>query len=163
MQMQSSRNSREQAKAKAVSIWKIGVCFAFAFLSTLLGSAQSTPTSGQPAQSQSTPSQATPSQPLPSQPVLSQPVSPIASPSGPKSPPPQTAAPALPADKPLDAKGLKQKQLADDTAKLAVLAGELKAEIDKSSKDTLSMRVIKKAAEVEKLAHKVRDEMKATL
>ena len=55
-----------------------------------------------------------------------------------------------------------QKQLADDTAKLLTLANELKAELDKSSKDTLSLSVIKKAEQVEKLAHKVRDEMKAS-
>jgi hypothetical protein len=56
-----------------------------------------------------------------------------------------------------------QKQLADDTAKLLTLANELKKEMDKSSKDTLSLSVIKKAQEVEKLAHKVQDEMKASL
>ena len=56
-----------------------------------------------------------------------------------------------------------QKQLADDTAELLTLANELKAELDKSNKDTLSLSVIKKAAQVEKLAHKVRDEMKASL
>lgn len=54
-----------------------------------------------------------------------------------------------------------QKELADDTAKLVTLANELKAELDKSSKDTLSLSVIRKAQQVEKLAHKVRDEMKA--
>jgi len=57
----------------------------------------------------------------------------------------------------------KQKQLTDDTAKLQALANELKAEMDKSSKDTLSLTVIKKAEEVEKLAHKVEAEMKANL
>jgi hypothetical protein len=57
----------------------------------------------------------------------------------------------------------KQKQLTDDTAKLQILANELKAEMDKSSKDTLSLTVIKKAEEVEKLAHKVEAEMKANL
>jgi hypothetical protein len=57
----------------------------------------------------------------------------------------------------------RQKQLAEDTARLLVLANQLKAELDKSSKDTLSLSVIKKAGEVEKLAHKVSDEMKTTL
>jgi hypothetical protein len=56
-----------------------------------------------------------------------------------------------------------QKQLADDTAKLLALANELKTELDKSNKDMLSLSVIKKAEQVEKLAHKVRDEMKANL
>jgi hypothetical protein len=57
----------------------------------------------------------------------------------------------------------KQKQLSGDTARLQLLANELKAEMDKSSKDTLSLSVIKKAEEVEKLAHKVEDELKASL
>jgi len=58
---------------------------------------------------------------------------------------------------------LRQKQLTEDTAKLLVLANELKAEMDKSTKDTLSLSVIKKAEQVEKLAHKVREEMRASL
>lgn len=57
----------------------------------------------------------------------------------------------------------KKDQLTADTAKLLQLANELKAEMDKSTKDTLSLSVIKKADEVEKLAHKVRDEMRATI
>ena len=56
-----------------------------------------------------------------------------------------------------------QKQLADDTAKLLSLANELKAELDKGNKNTLSLGVIRKAEQVEKLARKVRDEMKANL
>jgi sRNA-binding protein len=69
-----------------------------------------------------------------------------------------------PADtpKPATPQTPQQKQLADDTAKLLSLANELKAELDKSNKDTLSLSVIKKAEQVEKLAHKVRDEMKAS-
>lgn len=51
-------------------------------------------------------------------------------------------------------------QLAADSAKLLKLATELKADVDKTTKDQLSLAVIKKADEVEKLARKVRDEMK---
>lgn len=54
-------------------------------------------------------------------------------------------------------------QIAADSAKLFELANELKAEMDKSTKDTLSLSVMKKAEEVEKLARKVRDEMRASL
>jgi hypothetical protein len=54
-------------------------------------------------------------------------------------------------------------QLAADTAKLQDLAAELKAAMEKSTKDTLSFAVIKKAQEVEKLAHKVHDEMRDSL
>jgi len=53
-------------------------------------------------------------------------------------------------------------QLAADSAKLLQLATELKAAVDKSTKDQLSVTVIKKADEVEKLARKVREEMKLT-
>ena len=73
--------------------------------------------------------------------------------------PPATPAP-VDTSKPMSPK---QKQLTDDTARLQVLANELKAAMDKSSKDTLSLSVIKKAGEVEKLAHKVEDEMRASL
>jgi len=55
----------------------------------------------------------------------------------------------------------KKDQLAADSAKLLQLATELKAAIDKSTKDQLSITVIKKADEVEKLARKVREEMKS--
>ena len=57
----------------------------------------------------------------------------------------------------------RQAEMAADTAKLQVLATELKAEMDKSSKDTLSLAVMRKADEIERLARKVRMEMKASL
>jgi len=52
-------------------------------------------------------------------------------------------------------------QIAEDSAKLHQLAVELKAEVDKTTKDTLSLGVIRKANEIEKLAHSVKDEMKS--
>jgi hypothetical protein len=54
----------------------------------------------------------------------------------------------------------RQKQLAADTDKLLALATDLKAQVDKSTKDTLSVDVIKKADEIEKLAHSVKERMK---
>ena len=47
-----------------------------------------------------------------------------------------------------------------DTDKLLALATDLKAQVDKSTKDTLSVDVIKKADEIEKLAHSVKERMK---
>jgi hypothetical protein len=58
---------------------------------------------------------------------------------------------------------LRQKQMTDDTAKLLQLANELKTEMDKSTKDTLSMNVVRKAEQIEKLAHSVREKMKASI
>jgi hypothetical protein len=54
----------------------------------------------------------------------------------------------------------RQKRLVADTEKLLMLATDLKAQVDKSTKDTLSVDVIKKADEIEKLAHSVKERMK---
>jgi hypothetical protein len=40
-----------------------------------------------------------------------------------------------------------------DTAKLVELSNQLKAAVDSSSKDQLSLDVLRKAAEIEKTAH----------
>jgi hypothetical protein len=56
----------------------------------------------------------------------------------------------------------RQKKLVDDTTKLVNLANELKADVEKSNKDTLSLNVIRKADEIEKLAHSVKEKMKGS-
>jgi hypothetical protein len=57
----------------------------------------------------------------------------------------------------------RKKQIANDSAKLLKLATDLKSEVDKTSKDTLSLTVIRKADEIEKLAHDVKEKMKLTV
>jgi len=57
----------------------------------------------------------------------------------------------------------RKKQIDDDSARLLKLAGDLKAEVDKTSKDTLSLSVIRKADEIETLAHSVKEKMKLTV
>ncbi|MDR3772958.1 MAG: hypothetical protein P4L26_06395 [Terracidiphilus sp.] len=57
----------------------------------------------------------------------------------------------------------RKKQIAEDSARLLKLANDLKAEVDKTSKDTLSLTVIRKADEIEKLAHAVKEKMKLTV
>jgi type VI protein secretion system component VasF len=54
----------------------------------------------------------------------------------------------------------RQQQLVTDTAKLLELATELKSEVEKSNKDTLSLAVVKKAEEIEKLAKSVKEKMR---
>jgi hypothetical protein len=54
----------------------------------------------------------------------------------------------------------RQKDIQKDTDKLLELATELKQYVDKTNEDILSMDVIKKADEIEKLAHSVREKMK---
>ncbi len=57
----------------------------------------------------------------------------------------------------------RKKQIADDTGKLLKLAGDLKAEVDKANKDTLSLSVIRKADEIERLAKIVKEKMKLSV
>jgi hypothetical protein len=57
----------------------------------------------------------------------------------------------------------RKRQIADDSAHLLKLASDLKTEVDKTSKDTLSLGVIRKAEEIEKLAHAVKEKMKLTM
>jgi hypothetical protein len=54
----------------------------------------------------------------------------------------------------------RQAALKADTDKLVKLAAELKDSVDKSSENVLSMDVLKKAEEIEKLAHSVKEKMK---
>jgi hypothetical protein len=57
----------------------------------------------------------------------------------------------------------RKKQIAQDTANLLKLATDLKAEVEKTNKDTLSLTVIRKADEIERLAHSVKEKMKLTV
>jgi hypothetical protein len=54
----------------------------------------------------------------------------------------------------------RQAALRKDTEKLLQLAEELKSSVDKSSASVLSLDVVKKAEQIEKLAHSVKDKMK---
>lgn len=54
----------------------------------------------------------------------------------------------------------RQEQLKRDTENLYKLATELKQYVDKSNQNTLSVDVIRKAEEIERLAHSIRDKMK---
>jgi hypothetical protein len=54
----------------------------------------------------------------------------------------------------------RQKRLVADTDKLLELATDLKQQVNKTTKDTMSVDVIKKADEIEKLAHSVKERMK---
>jgi hypothetical protein len=61
------------------------------------------------------------------------------------------------------AKKANQERLAalkTDTDKLLKLSVELKSYVDKSNENVLSLDVIKRAEEIEKLAHSVKDKMK---
>jgi hypothetical protein len=54
----------------------------------------------------------------------------------------------------------RQAQLKRDTENLLKLATELKQSVDKSNANTLSLDVIRKAEDIEKLAHSIKDKMK---
>jgi nitric oxide reductase activation protein len=54
----------------------------------------------------------------------------------------------------------RQKSLVADTEKLLALAQQLKADVDKTNKDTLSIDVVKRAEQIEKLARSVKEKMR---
>jgi hypothetical protein len=54
----------------------------------------------------------------------------------------------------------RQKQLKEDTAKLLRLATELKDAVDKTNEHVLSLDVVKKADEIERLAKHVKTNMR---
>ena len=56
----------------------------------------------------------------------------------------------------------RQQEIKKDTDKLLQLATELKQSVDKSTENTLSLDVIKKAEQIEKLAKTVKDKMKGS-
>jgi hypothetical protein len=85
-------------------------------------------------------------------------------------PPPSPVAPATPDDEARAqmekemakaANKQRQEQIKTDADKLLTLATELKQYVDKSNENMLSLDVIRKAEEIEKLAHNVKDKMKA--
>jgi hypothetical protein len=54
----------------------------------------------------------------------------------------------------------RQKKLVEDTDKLLVLTTALKEQINESNKNILSLDMVKKAEEIEKLAHSVKERIK---
>jgi nitric oxide reductase activation protein len=54
----------------------------------------------------------------------------------------------------------RQKMLVADTDKLLALAQQLKADVDKTDKDVLSIDVVKRAEQIEKLAKSVKEKMR---
>ncbi|HUX45027.1 MAG TPA: hypothetical protein VMV57_09785 [Terracidiphilus sp.] len=85
-------------------------------------------------------------------------------------PPPPKGAAKAPEANPPDKKNAQQQkdaisdaanaerrhELTAETAELLLLANQLKAEVDKTNEDMLSLSVIRKAEKIEKLAHDVR-------
>jgi hypothetical protein len=55
-----------------------------------------------------------------------------------------------------DADTTQKQEIAKESAELLKMATALKIEIDKTNQDTLSLSVVRKANEIEQLAHKVR-------
>ena len=62
-----------------------------------------------------------------------------------------------------NANAARRKLLTDESAELLELAAQLKNEMDKTDKDTLSLGVIRKAEQIEKLARDVKAHMKLTI
>lgn len=91
------------------------------------------------------------------QPVSLSPAAPVAEPAAAA---PAVAAPP-PVPVPANAGGDAARQaINNDCAGLLKMANELKAAVDKTNKDVLSIAVVRKANQIEQLAHHVRDEMR---
>lgn len=79
-------------------------------------------------------------------------------------PQPDDSGPSVPPriQKDMEKKANEQRQveLKRDTEKLVKLSTELKEYVDKSNENVLSVDVIKKAEEIEKLAHSVKTKMR---
>ena len=54
----------------------------------------------------------------------------------------------------------RKKQISDDSTRLLKMASDLKAAVDKTSKDQLSLNVVNTATEIEKLAKAVKEKMR---
>lgn len=83
----------------------------------------------------------------------------VALPCSGQNPAPVTAQPVPAAS--LSAKEARDAKIVADAEKLYQLALDLKVEVDKSNKDTVSLTVAKRAAELEKLAKTLKQEMRA--
>jgi hypothetical protein len=71
------------------------------------------------------------------------------------------AAPPPPTPKPADAGGdAARQQINNETANLLAMAYALKAEVDRTNQDQLSISVVRKAGQIEQMARKVRDELR---
>jgi len=77
-------------------------------------------------------------------------------------PVPKTARARLQRDMAKKANQARQADLKRDTHKLRKLVTELKESVDKTNAGTLSLDVLKKAEEIEKLARSVKDKMKGS-
>jgi len=88
----------------------------------------------------------------------------LAASSGQRVPVPQHEEPPLPPDQARAIEKARQEQrykdMKRDTAKLLELATELNQEVERSGEQTLSLNAIKKAEQIEKLAHSVKTRMR---
>ncbi len=72
----------------------------------------------------------------------------------------ETAARQTTQGKATGVEGMRKKLISDESTQLLAMAVALKAEVDKTNKDVLSLNVIRKADEIEKLAHTVKEKIK---
>jgi hypothetical protein len=110
-------------------------------------------TTGELVHAKQTPSQQQPTQTAPGQPSM---VPPDLMGNGPD---PATTA-RMQEQRQRMAEDDRHKRIVADTNKLLELATELKADVDKTGKNEMSIAVINKAAEIEKLSHDVKERMK---
>jgi hypothetical protein len=79
-----------------------------------------------------------------------------------ESPASVTPAPAAMSSEASSPEQQRKQEVAGECANMLKMATELKAEVDKTTKDELSIAVVRKAGELEQFAHKVRGDTRLT-
>ncbi|MGB6826468.1 MAG: hypothetical protein WBE41_00395 [Terracidiphilus sp.] len=163
----AAKNNRFRPVSNRLPAGMLEIC-AFLALTSFAGSptpsrAQSTPTQqappapAQPATQETTPAPTQPTSDAQSSSVPAQQDA-NSAPTPPAAQPPTAATPAEPrAPYPgITPEDKSKQQVAQECADLLKLATDLKAQVDKATKDELSVTVVRKATELEQMAHKVR-------
>jgi hypothetical protein len=155
----AARTDRFRIISRRLRVGTLGM-FALLALAMLAGSrsrAQSAaPQQAPPAPGQSATQQSTPA---PAQPAPDAQTTPAPAQQDAAAAPAQPAVAAAPTepDPNMTPEEKRKQQVAQECADLLKLATDLKAQVDKARKDELSITVVRKATEVEQMAHKVRN------
>jgi cytoskeletal protein RodZ len=155
----AANNNRFRSFSGQLLVGALGMCALLALavfaVSPARSGAQSEP--AQKATQQSTPAPAQPAPDAPSTPAPAQQDA-TATPAQPAAQPASDAAPTQPrAPYPgMTPEDKRKQQVSQECADLLKLATDLKAQVDKARKDELSVTVVRKAAELEQMAHKIK-------
>jgi hypothetical protein len=157
----AAKTNRSRPVSYRLLVGTLGFCALFALAAFAGSPARSRAQSAQPQQSPPPPPAAQQATPAPAQPAPDAQSSPAPAPQDATATSAQPATAADPAQARPPYPGMtpeekRKQQVTDECADLLKLATDLKAQVDKTRKDELSVAVVRKASELEQMAHKVR-------